>query len=188
MALGVNDIAQLAKRLREDLSLSNEKNSAQALAKLAQNSNSETVCSNIAPCFAIDVSAQGLEALPALQSWPDDGGRYLTLGQIFTSDPDNGQQNCGMYRIQILAKHTALIRCHPGSGGGSHMAAWHARGKAMPVAIVLGGPPVLTWCAGISLPESVSEIEFAGYLTGQPLQSQSVRTPIFVCHRPQSLL
>jgi 4-hydroxy-3-polyprenylbenzoate decarboxylase len=169
MALGVNDIAQLAKRLREDLSFSNEKNSAQALAKLAQNSNSETVCSNIAPCFAIDVSAQGLEALPALQSWPDDGGRYLTLGQIFTSDPDNGQQNCGMYRIQILAKHTALIRCHPGSGGGSHMAAWHARGKAMPVAIVLGGPPVLTWCAGISLPESVSEIEFAGYLTGQSI-------------------
>jgi 4-hydroxy-3-polyprenylbenzoate decarboxylase len=74
-----------------------------------------------------------------------------------------------MYRIQILAKHTALIRCHPGSGGGSHMAAWHARGKAMPVAIVLGGPPVLTWCAGISLPESVSEIEFAGYLTGQSI-------------------
>jgi len=169
MALGVDDIEQLTKKLRDDLNLSNEKNSAQALAKLTQNRKSETVCSGVAPCFAIDVSEQGLDALPALHTWPDDGGRYLTFGQVFTRDPDSGQQNCGMYRAQILDKRTALIRCHPGSGGGSHMADWHAQGKAMPVAIVLGGPPVLTWCAGVSLPDSVSEIEFASYLTGQSI-------------------
>ncbi len=169
MALGVDDIEQHAKRLREGLSLSKEYNSARALVKLIRNSNSETVCSGVAPCFSIDKSEQGLGALPTLQSWPDDGGRYLTLGQVFTYDPDNGQQNCGMYRVQIQNKHTALLRCHPGSGGGSHMAAWHARGKAMPVAIVLGGPPVLTWCAGVSLPANVSEIEFASYLSGQSI-------------------
>ena len=169
MALGVDDIEQLSIKLRDDLRLCHEKNSGAALAKLTHNCNSETVCSDVAPSFAIDISQQGLDTLPALQSWPDDGGRYLTLGQVFTCDPDNGQQNCGMYRIQILDKHTALIRCHPGSGGGSHMAAWHALGKAMPVAIVLGGPPVLTWCAGVSLPANVSEIEFASYLSGQPI-------------------
>jgi 4-hydroxy-3-polyprenylbenzoate decarboxylase len=174
-ALGVDDIEQLAKKLRDDLSLSNEKDSAEALAKLTQNSNSERVCSDVSPCFAIDMSEQGLDVLPALHSWPDDGGRYLTLGQIFTRGPDSGQQNCGMYRVQILDKLTALIRCHPGSGGGSHMAAWHERGKAMPVAIVLGGPPVLNWCAGVSLPDNVSEMEFASYLTGQSISMTKCR-------------
>ena len=169
MALGVDDIEQHAKRLREGLSLSNENDSAQALAKLTRNSNSETVCSAVAPCFAIDMSQQGLDTLPALQCWQDDGGRYLTLGQIFTCNPDSGQQNCGMYRVQIVDKHVALLRCHPGSGCGSHLASWHAQGKTMPVAIVLGGPPVLTWCAGASLPANVSEIEFAGYLSGQSI-------------------
>ena len=181
MAFGVDDVEQLAKKLRNDLSFSNEENSAKALAKITQKSKSETVCSAVAPCFAIDISEQGLNALPALHSWPDDGGRYLTLGQVFTHDPDSGQQNIGMYRIQIKDKVTALIRCHLGSGGGSHMAAWHARGEAMPVAIVLGGPPVLTWCAGISLPANVSEIDFASYLTGQSISmTQCQDSDLFV--------
>jgi 4-hydroxy-3-polyprenylbenzoate decarboxylase len=34
----------------------------------------------------------------------------------------------------------------------------------MPIAIALGGPPALTWAAGISLPKGVSEIDFVGYL------------------------
>jgi len=116
-----------------------------------------------------DVSTTGLDGLPALQSWPGDGGRYLTLGQVFTRHPDSSRQNCGLYRVQILDKQTALMRCHPGSGGGAHMAAWHAQGKAMPLAIVLGGPPALAWCAGTSLPDEVSELEFLTYLTGQSI-------------------
>ena len=176
MALGVDDVEQLTKRLRNDLKLYSEMDSDQALAKITKYSNSETICSDVAPCFAIDMSEEGLDVLPVLHSWPGDGGRYLTLGQVFTRHPDSGRQNCGMYRIQVLNKHTALIRCHPGSGGGSHMAAWHARGQAMPVAIVLGGPPALTWCAGVSLPEDVSEIEYASYLTRQPIAVTECQT------------
>lgn len=168
LALGVADVESLAQRLRADLKNWPEMNAAQALAKFTREKSPEALHSAVAPCFALDASVRGLEALPVLQSWPGDAGRYLTLGQTFTRHPDQGCQNCGMYRLQVLDKDTALIRFHPGSGGGMHMAAWHSRQMAMPVAVVLGGPPALTWSAGVPLPEQVSETEFTHYLTGHP--------------------
>ncbi|MDT8443096.1 MAG: UbiD family decarboxylase, partial [Desulfuromonadales bacterium] len=169
LALGVADVEELVCRLRNDLKAYNGVTAGQALARLTGSCVSETHLPRAAPWFKTDVSKAGLANLPALHSWRGDGGRYLTLGQVFTRHPDGSRQNCGMYRVQILDKHTALIRCHPGSGGGAHMAAWHEQGKAMPLAIVLGGPPALTWCAGISLPGEVSELEFTRYLSGQSI-------------------
>lgn len=166
MALGVADVEVLAKRLRDDLTPCSDVRSGPALAKLIGNVDANSVKSATPLCFNSYAIKQGLDALPALHSWPGDGGRYLTLGQVFTQHPDSKQQNCGMYRVQILDKQTALVRCHPGSGGGAHLQAWQAQGKAMPVAIVLGGPPALTWCAGVALPDQVSEIEFIHYLSG----------------------
>lgn len=169
MALGVTDIEVLANQLRDDLKTCNEKEDGPALARIIRKNVTESVRLSVAPNCTTDVSEEGLNILPALQSWPGDGGRYLTLGQVFTRHPDSAQQNCGMYRVQIIDKQTSLIRCHPGSGGGAHLAAWHEQGLAMPVAIVLGGPPSLTWCAGLPLPGEVSEFEFVSYLTGQAI-------------------
>jgi 4-hydroxy-3-polyprenylbenzoate decarboxylase len=121
----------------------------------------------------MDATGLGLEALPALQSWPGDGGRYLTLGQVYTRHPDGSQHNCGIYRVQVLGKDKALIRCHPGSGGALHLQAWHERNQAMPLAIVLGGPPVMTLVSATSLPDEIDELGFAEYLTGQSIDVAS---------------
>src|SRR5260221_6619514 len=39
--------------------------------------------------------------LPILRCWPLDGGRFITLPCVVTRDPDTGERNVGMYRIQI---------------------------------------------------------------------------------------
>ncbi len=39
--------------------------------------------------------------LPILKCWPLDGGRFITLPCVVTQDPDTGERNLGMYRIQI---------------------------------------------------------------------------------------
>ncbi|MBI3882366.1 MAG: UbiD family decarboxylase, partial [Verrucomicrobia bacterium] len=39
--------------------------------------------------------------LPILKCWPLDGGRFITLPCVVTKDPDTGERNVGMYRIQI---------------------------------------------------------------------------------------
>lgn len=169
LALGADVFIDLPAKLRDALVTSGAKPSSHALRHVVSCRENQAVYVDDAPCFDVDVSAVGLDALPALVSWPEDGGRYLTLGQVFSYHPDTYMANCGMYRVQLVDRDKALLRCHPGSGGAEHLAAWHGRGQAMPVAIALGGPPVLTWLAGVSLPGDVAETDFAGYVLGHPL-------------------
>ena len=44
--------------------------------------------------------------LPILKCWPLDGGRFITLPCVVTRDPDTGERNLGMYRIQIYDDKT----------------------------------------------------------------------------------
>jgi 4-hydroxy-3-polyprenylbenzoate decarboxylase len=42
--------------------------------------------------------------LPQLRSWPDDGGAFITLPQVYSEDPDrpgHASSNLGMYRVQL---------------------------------------------------------------------------------------
>ena len=45
-----------------------------------------------------------IDQLPQVQCWPDDGGAFVLLPQVYTEDPDQPgvmQSNLGMYRIQL---------------------------------------------------------------------------------------
>jgi len=173
---GVDDIEILADKIKRDLAATEEGTSGEILARLTDLPEFAATHAADAPWQELDMTAQGLDVIPALQSWPGDGGRYLTLGQVFTSHPVTGDTNCGIYRVQLQDRHRALLRCHPGSGGAAHLKAWHDRGKAMPVAIALGGPPALTCAASISLPGHVSEVNFIGYLMDSAVAMSPGRT------------
>jgi 4-hydroxy-3-polyprenylbenzoate decarboxylase len=46
---------------------------------------------------------------PVLQTWPQDGGRFITLPCVVTRDPKSGKRNVGMYRMQVYdAKTTGM--------------------------------------------------------------------------------
>lgn len=167
--LGVEGIGPLVERLRADLAATGEESSAEALVKLVNNPDTVSSLDGDAAWRTAASGEAALQTLPAVKSWPGDGGRYLTLGQVFTQHPDTRVMNCGLYRVQLMDGHKALLRCYPGSGGAQHLQAWHGRGLAMPVAIALGGPPALTWAASVSLPDGVTEPDYAGYLTGRPI-------------------
>lgn len=168
MALGVENIDTLAKKIDGELARLKGVSADQALSNLVQSSR---VISAPHPISRGDhgISKRWMNDIPALHSWPGDGGMYLTLAQVFTKMPGAQQQNCGMYRIQVVDEKTALIRCHPGSGGEKHLKAWHELEKPMPIAIALGGPPALTWAAGVSLPNDIEETSFVSWLTGLEL-------------------
>src|SRR5947207_10366490 len=42
-----------------------------------------------------------LSDLPILKCWPKDGGRFVTLPNVHTRDPETGARNVGMYRMQV---------------------------------------------------------------------------------------
>ena len=45
--------------------------------------------------------------LPIQQCWPLDGGRFITLPCVVTKDPDTGERNVGMYRMQVYDDRSA---------------------------------------------------------------------------------
>ncbi len=112
-----------------------------------------------------------LEFLPILQCWPGDGGRFITLPQVITRDPQTRTRNVGMYRLQVIDEKRLLVHWQRHKGGAEHERAARVTHKPkIPAAIVLGGDPASMWCASAPLPPNIDEYLLAGYLRGAPVE------------------
>ena len=101
---------------------------------------------------------------PVLKCWPEDGGRYITFGQVITKDPESGIRNVGLYRVQVLSERELALHWQIHKDGNHHY--WKAKrlGKKLEVAIAIGGDPVLSYVASAPLPPEVDEYLFAGLI------------------------
>ncbi len=115
------------------------------------------------PEGASAVSGFSLDDLPVLHCWPRDGGRFITFPTVYTRDPDTGDRNVGMYRMQIHDGLTTGMHWQVHKVGARHGRRYYERGERMPVAVALGGDPVLTFAATTPLPDGLDEILFAGF-------------------------
>ncbi|MFO1475103.1 MAG: UbiD family decarboxylase [Verrucomicrobiota bacterium] len=105
--------------------------------------------------------------LPILKCWPLDAGRFLTLPCVVTRDPDTGERNVGMYRIQVYDPATTGLHWQLQKVAARHGKRYYQTGTRMPVSIFLGGDPVLTFAATAPLPDGLDEFLLAGYLRKQ---------------------
>ncbi len=114
--------------------------------------------------------------LPPIVSWPDDGGPFVTLPQVYSEHPDHPgkplKSNLGMYRIQLSGnefepdKEVGLhYQIHRGIG--VHHQLHKDREQPFRIAIFIGGPPAMTFAAVMPLPEGMPEVAFAGLLAGR---------------------
>jgi 4-hydroxybenzoate decarboxylase subunit C len=110
-----------------------------------------------------------LDRLPAITSWPEDGGPFITLPLVYTTHPDRPGHNLGMYRMQVHDARSTGMHWQIGKGGGYHHAAAQARGQRLPVTVFLGGPPALILSAIAPLPENVPELMLASLIAGHRL-------------------
>src|SRR5215831_18807465 len=102
--------------------------------------------------------------LPIQKCWPLDGGRFITLPCVVTKDPDTGERNVGMYRIQIYDERTTGMHWQLQKVGARHGRRYYETGTRMPVSVFLGGDPVFAFCATAPLPDGLDEFLLAGYL------------------------
>jgi 4-hydroxy-3-polyprenylbenzoate decarboxylase len=183
IALGCESFEQLADRVRALIkpemptTLMEKMKKLPDLVKLAGFSPKvvrKGICQQV-----VHTDDADLTRLPLIQCWPHDGqagfgqkpadaqggtGRYITLGGIYTRDPDSGERNVGMYRVQLFDKKTMAMHWHMHHDGARHHRKYKKRNEKMPLAIVLGGESVLPYAATCPLPPDVSELLFAGFL------------------------
>ena len=125
---------------------------------------------------------RGLLDLPVLKTWPKDGGPFLTLPQVITEDPETGERNVGMYRMQVRGPWEPALHWQLHKVGARHGKKSREMGKPMPVAVALGGDPANAFAATAPLPDGIDEYMFAGFLRKKsvsfvPAVSQPIRVP-----------
>jgi 4-hydroxybenzoate decarboxylase subunit C len=110
-----------------------------------------------------------LDQLPAITSWPEDGGPFITLPLVYTTHPDKPGHNLGMYRMHVHDARSTGMHWQIGKGGGYHYAVAETRNQSLPATVFLGGPPALILSAIAPLPENVPELMLASLIAGQRL-------------------
>ncbi|GIK16460.1 MAG: menaquinone biosynthesis decarboxylase [Planctomycetota bacterium] len=196
VALGVSSFEALADRVQKlvkpemPTTLIEKMKKLPELAKMA-GFGPKVVKRGICQQVVEEGDAANLLDLPLLQCWPHDGksgyggkpesategtGRYITFAGIYTRDPESGERNVGMYRVQAFAPRLAAMHWHLHHDGARHFRKYRKRGERMPLAIVLGGEPVLTYAATCPLPPDVSELLFAGFLNDGGIELVPCRT------------
>ncbi|MFC3747762.1 UbiD family decarboxylase [Paenibacillus sp. GCM10012306] len=113
--------------------------------------------------------------LPLVKHWQGDGGAFVTLPQVYSEDPDKPgimNSNLGMYRVQLTGNEYELnkevgIHYQIHRGIGIHQDKANKQGKPLKVSVFIGGPPAHTLSAVMPLPEGMSELTFAGLLSGR---------------------
>ncbi|MGV3775044.1 MAG: UbiD family decarboxylase [Verrucomicrobiales bacterium] len=108
--------------------------------------------------------------LPIQQCWPLDGGRFITLPCVVTKDPETGERNVGMYRIQVYDGQTTGMHWQLQKVGARHGKTYYQSGSRMPVSIFVGGDPVYPFCATAPLPDGLDEFLLAGYLRKKSIE------------------
>ncbi len=174
LALEVDSLDDIGKEILEFLEPEIPTNLIQklkALPKLKRLSDFLPKYVKTGPCKEVIIKDKpSLNILPVLKTWPQDGGRFITLPLVFTKDPETGERNCGMYRMQVYDECTTGMHWHMHKDGARHYRKAEAMGKRLEVAVAIGADPAVMYSATAPLPEGIDEMLFAGFLRKSPVE------------------
>ncbi|GGM56973.1 menaquinone biosynthesis decarboxylase [Deinococcus arenae] len=174
LALGVDDLDGLAEKVRNLIDLSGGGSKLGLLSNVTKLRDAM----NLPPRRVRSAPAQevvwrgdevDLSKIPVLKCWPLDGGPFVTLPLVITKDPETGERNMGMYRVQVMSRNTTGMHWQRHKTGTKHLEKARKLGQKLEVAVAIGGDPALIYAATAPLPPvpGLDEFALAGYLRGQ---------------------
>lgn len=174
LALGVSDLDDLARKVRHLIDLKGGGGLSGLLGNVgklrdALNLPPRRVRSGPAQAVVWTGDEVDLAKLPVLKCWPLDGGPFITLPLVITRDPETGERNMGMYRMQVMGRNVTGMHWQRHKTGTRHLEKARRLGQKLPVAVALGGDPALIYAATAPLPPipGLDEYALAGYLRGE---------------------
>jgi 4-hydroxy-3-polyprenylbenzoate decarboxylase len=138
-----------------------------------------------APCQEVVIEADqvDLSRLPVQTCWPEDAGPLITWPLVITRGPGKERVNLGIYRQQVIGRNRVIMRWLAHRGGALDFREWQRAnpGRRFPVSVALGADPATILAAVTPVPDSLSELAFAGLLRGTRTElvvSQSNDLPV----------
>ena len=122
-----------------------------------------------------------LSDLPVLTTWEQDGGPFITMGQVYTTSLNGEMHNLGMYRLQVYDDHTLGMHWQIHKDSNHFFHEYKKAGKKMPVSIGIGGDPMYIWCGQAPLPIGIFELMLYGFVKNKNAQLvKSITNDIYV--------
>jgi 4-hydroxy-3-polyprenylbenzoate decarboxylase len=171
MALGVHDIEDIPKRIERYIKIpppTTLLDKAKLLPMLLQAAQfpPKLVQTAHPPCQEVvhldnDID---LGAIPILQCWPEDAGRFITFPIVINRSADKKIRNVGLYRMQVYDRKTTAMHWHIHKDGAHFFHEFKKQNKMMEVAIALGADPASCYSASAPLPYGIDEFLLAGFI------------------------
>ena len=122
-----------------------------------------------------------LDTLPILKTWEEDGGPFITMGQVYTQSLDGEMQNLGMYRLQQYDKNRLGMHWQIHKDASHFFDQYQKAGKKMPVTVAIGGDPLYIWCGQAPMPYGMFEMLLYGFVRNRNAQLvKSITNDIYI--------
>jgi 4-hydroxy-3-polyprenylbenzoate decarboxylase len=167
LALGVENIEEVSRKLKQFLSIATEPKTGgfvekiKAIPMFLEAASFLPKVTSDGVCKEVVIKEPSLEMFPILGCWPEDGGRFITFPLVFTKDPESGKRNCGIYRMQVFDSKTTGMHFHPHKDGARHLRKAKER---LEVAVAIGSDPAVCFSGAVPLPQDFDEMILAGLI------------------------
>ena len=179
IGLGMTDFTEIGQRIVDMTKMdmpSGFLNKIKKLPELSKMAESFPKLENSGPVTEITSNAASFDELPILKSWPNDAGRFITLGLVATKHPETGVRNLGVYRIQIIDSTHALMHWQKHKRGAHHGEISKERGEKIPAAIIIGCEPATVFSSIAPVPEGLDKYLFAGITRKKGIKTVKCKT------------
>ena len=184
LALGVEDVEELADRVRKLLALSQGPPSGiggkmRALGELVGLARSQPKTVRRAPCQEVVLTGDDVDifSMPVIRCWPLDAAPFITLPLVITRDPESGRRNVGMYRMQVYDRRTTGMHWQTHKVAARHdRRAQESGAQRLEVAVAIGADPTTMWTGSMPLPPDMDELAVAGVIRGEPVEVVKCKT------------
>ena len=170
LALGVDDLDDLGRRLKEIIDIAPPRTFRDKVRLVRDAAGwarflPKTGMGASPPCQEVILKGNDADVrkLPILHCWPGDAGPFVTFPVVITKSLI-GRRNVGMYRMQVFDKNTLGMHWHIHKDGARVFREYEQAGKRIEVAVAIGTDPAVTYAATAPMPPGIDEMILAGFI------------------------